>query len=61
MTLTHIALALLILNAAACLLTCACVLAAPHTSSRTGNAGSIVFSLLAGVTVGAAIAMGYQA
>ena len=39
----------LIHGAASGLRTCACVLAAPHASQRAGNAGSIAFSLLAGV------------
>lgn len=43
-TLFHLAIALLI---------CSCVLVAPHASKRAGNAGSIAFSLLAGVSMSA--------
>lgn len=45
-TLFHLAIGLLI---------CACVLAAPHASKRACNAGSIAFSLLAGVSMAAFI------
>lgn len=41
-----------LINLAIGLLICACVLAAPHASKRAGIAGSIAFSLLAGVSIG---------
>lgn len=43
-TLFHLAIGLLI---------CACVLIAPHASQRAGNAGSIAFSLLSGISIAA--------
>lgn len=44
-----------LINAAIGLLICSCVLLAPHTCRRNGIGGSIVFSLLAGVSIGASV------
>lgn len=55
-TLTHLALALLAHGTLA-FLVCACVLIAPHNCRRTGVYGSIAFSLLAGVSMGAFVTL----